>query len=534
MEDYLVGQQEQQAAGMQIQNPGQDALLTDAAGQLAIASSDYKSTAQLLKDMQGKESSIALVRFFKRVTGLRKLEQKVAVEKVRRAQPDFKHPFPGLKMLVEKKSLEFEASFGFIMIVNGIIIGVQLSSKDSDSIFYEVAEHLFTSLFLIEVMIRVAVDGWTWVCSFYNFCDFALIMVTGVLTMWILGPAGVESTFVRRFQVIRVLRLVRVVRAVRLLPAFRVLWTLMSGLLDSFNTLFWTFVMIISVLWTFAIFGVYWIGRAEEFEGDAEALYYFGDTWKTLFTLFQVVTLDSWTAVARPLMKKSVVIIPFFLCVIAVVTFVLMNLITAVIVEHAFNQAKEDEEMVAHQLKLEQEAEISELCDIFKDIDLDGSGMLDKEEYDQAVMHNARIKAKLGALEMTQQELLDLWSLFAGMDGELSVEEFERGMRSIRGEARAKDTFTCVRRLHRVNKRMATLTETIASLQAEADLVHQDVSFAHQRFGAIVKDVVKLVETVSPMIPPESRAIKKKPPAAMSNMLGSQPSMPVEETDFAV
>jgi len=324
-----------------------------------------------------------------------------------------------------------------------------------------------------------------------------------------------------------VLRLVRVVRAVRLIPTFKVLWTLIGGLLDSFNTLLWTFVMILSVLWTFAIFAVYWIGRADEFEDDAEAQMYFGDVWKTLLTLFQVVTLDSWTAVARPLMKKSGVIAPFFLCVIAVVTFVLMNLITAVIVEHAFNQAKEDEEMVAHELKQEQDAEIAELCEIFKEIDLDGSGMLDKEEYDQAVMFNPRIKAKVDVLEMTQQELLDLWSLFAGADGELSVEEFERGMRSIRGEARAKDTFTCVRRLHRVNKRLSALIQSIASIQAEADLVHQDVSFAHQRFGAIMKDVLKLVEITSPMIPADSSVKPRRkgdPLAAIFGGGGKKPS----------
>jgi len=67
--------------------------------------------------------------------------------------------------------------------------------------------------------------------------------------------------------------------------------------------------MILSVLWTFAIFAVYWIGRADEFEDDAEAQMYFGDVWKTLLTLFQVVTLDSWTAVARPLMRKSGVLL---------------------------------------------------------------------------------------------------------------------------------------------------------------------------------------------------------------------------------
>lgn len=209
-------------------------------------------------------------------------------------------------------------------------------------------------------------------------------------------------------------------------------------------------------------------------------------------------------------MKKSGVIVPFFLVVIAVVTFVLMNLITAVIVEHAFNQAKEDEELVAHNLRIEQEAEIAELGEIFKEIDLDGSGFLDKDEYEQAVMHNPRIKAKIQVLEMSQQELLDLWELFAGVDGELAVEEFERGMRSIRGEARAKETFTCVRRLHRVNKRMSVLSQTIGNVQAEADLVHQEFTHAHQRFGAIVKDIIKLVEIVSPMLPPDSAVQKKR------------------------
>lgn len=535
MTDYLMQQEADRQAG--VQGVQQADLLATAAAQMAVSSSTYKSTEQIIKDIQSKESSIWIVRTFNRVTGLRRLNRAVALEKMRRERPDFVHPFPKLRDIVDRNALTFEGVFGLMMIINGMIIGVQLSvsAKDADDLFYEVAEHMFTAIFLIEIILRLALEGWTWVCNFYNFCDFALVMVTGVLTMWILGPAGVESSFVRRFQVIRVLRLIRLVRAVRLLPSFRVLWTLIGGLIDSFNTLFWTFIMILSVLWTFAIFGVYWIGRAEEFEGDAEADMYFGDVIKTLFTLFQIVTLDSWTAIARPLMKKSGVIVPFFLVVIAVVTFVLMNLITAVIVEHAFNQAKEDEELVAHELKVEQDAEIAELAEIFKEIDVDGSGFLDKEEYENAIKYNARIKAKLHVLEMTQEELLDLWSLFAGSDGQLNVEEFERGMRSIRGEARAKDTFTCVRRLHRVNKRMSALSLTIASVQAEADLVHGEVSLAHQRFGAIVKDVIMLVNTISPMIPPEM-AVKKPPKGGLSGVFGQNkaPKKMTTDADLAI
>merc|ERR1719428_241501 len=80
-------------------------------------------------------------------------------------------------------------------------------------------------------------------------------------------------------------------------------------------------------------------------------------------------------------------------------------------------------------------------------------------------------------------------------------------------------TFTCVRRLHRVNKRMSALSLTIASVQAEADLVHGEVSLAHQRFGAIVKDVIMLVNTISPMIPPEM-AVQKPPKGGLAGVFG--------------
>merc|ERR1719191_2679287 len=114
MNDYLMQQQEDKKAG--VQGVTGDDLLASAAGQLAVSSSEYKSTAQMIKDLQSKESSIWIIRFFKRVTGLRALEKRVAVEKMHRMQPDFQHPFPWLRDLVEANSLTFEAVFGFLMI----------------------------------------------------------------------------------------------------------------------------------------------------------------------------------------------------------------------------------------------------------------------------------------------------------------------------------------------------------------------------------------------------------------------------------
>ncbi|KAF4720423.1 hypothetical protein FOZ63_021762 [Perkinsus olseni] len=64
-----------------------------------------------------------------------------------------------------------------------------------------------------------------------------------------------------------------------------------------------------------------------------------------MFTLFQVMTLDSWAAIARPMQAKAPgTVTIFFVAVILCVVMVLMNLITAVIVENAFSIAKADAE----------------------------------------------------------------------------------------------------------------------------------------------------------------------------------------------
>merc|ERR1719333_650085 len=123
-----------------------------------------------------------------------------------------------------------------------------------------------------------------------NFADFTLIVMTGIVPMWIFGPLGIKSNAIRMLQVLRVLRLIKLVRMVRTVPMFRIFWTLIRGLLDSGRTLFWTYVMLFAVLYVFAIFGVYLIGKNEVYKDDPEVYdfvqEYFGDVAKTSFTLF--------------------------------------------------------------------------------------------------------------------------------------------------------------------------------------------------------------------------------------------------------
>lgn len=75
--------------------------------------------------------------------------------------------------------------------------------------------------------------------------------------------------------------------------------------------------------------------RSENFE-------HFGDA---MLTLFQCFTLDSAGEVYRPLITHNPTLIAYFMTVILIMAVSLMNLVTAVMVNSALDQASEDKDV---------------------------------------------------------------------------------------------------------------------------------------------------------------------------------------------
>merc|ERR1712032_1379263 len=134
-----------------------------------------------------------------------------------------------------------------------------------------------------------------------------LVICTAVLPVWILQPIFNEKVAeVRALGVLRSLRLVRVVRLIRTWSLFRILWTLIRGITDSWRTLLWTWVMVPTVLFTIGVFCVHFIAWSDTFRDDEVVQMYFGTISDCFLTLFQFTTLDSWHHPGRLVMKKSV------------------------------------------------------------------------------------------------------------------------------------------------------------------------------------------------------------------------------------
>jgi len=351
-----------------------------------------------------------------------------------------RHPWPRLRRIIVHSL--FETLMAVLIIANCIIIGWQAELRDPQGItlvINMIIEHLFTFLFTAELVLRAIVFNWTFWFDKENHLDIFLVALS-VLNSWILGPAGVEADFLRKATVLRILRLVRIAKSFR--RQFKEMWQLLQGIVNSFETLLWTYVMMNTVLYFFAILATVLFAKMGYFDGDAASMAIiednFGDVLQSMLTLFQIMTLDSWSELMRPMMAVHVWVVIFFIVFITVSVFLLMNLITSVIVTQAFENGKADQKEKAEELEEKKEKTCKELKGFFEEMDLDGGGTISRDELAKA-WKNRRVRQKFRTMDIGKKDLNILWTALDDGDGELTIEEFANGMRKLKGEAKAKD-----------------------------------------------------------------------------------------------
>ena len=144
------------------------------------------------------------------------------------------------------------------------------------------------------------------------------------------------------FSVLRAMRILRALRLVSMIKSMRRVVAALLGALPGMGSIA---TLLILVLYVASVMGTKLFA---EVSPD-----YFGSLGGTLFTLFQVMTMEGWADIARDIMVHKPWAWIFFLGFILVSTFTVLNLFIAVVVNAM-------QENVAADLKEEQEAEAAE------------------------------------------------------------------------------------------------------------------------------------------------------------------------------
>merc|ERR1719387_2704163 len=179
-------------------------------------------------------------------------------------------------------------------------------------------------------------------------------------------------------------------------------------------------------------------------------------------------------------MEKQPWLAFFFIFFVMLAVFVFWNLITAIIVDTAFCIAKEDSAQLAKEAETDKRRELKALTELFLEIDTDNSGELNKQEFRSGLL-NPKVKMRLDLLEMTTNDLEDVWNVLDDGDGVLSIKEFTNGLRRMKGEAKAKDIIDCCKRLRHaavgcndLRREVNEYSYVLTSLESDVKRMAQD------------------------------------------------------------
>lgn len=117
----------------------------------------------------------------------------------------------------------------------------------------------------------------------------------------------------------------------------------MESLIKSIPSIGWIAVLLFIIFYIFAVIGTdLYQSRFPE---------YFGDMGTSFFTLFQVMTLESWSSgIARPMMEQIPYVYVYFIPFILLATYTTLNVFIAIVVntmnEINRNEMKDEEERV--------------------------------------------------------------------------------------------------------------------------------------------------------------------------------------------
>ncbi|OJF92474.1 ion transporter [Pararhizobium antarcticum] len=208
-----------------------------------------------------------------------------------------------------------------VILINGITLGLETSSTLMNRIgpLLIAIDTLCLMIFVVELLAKLYAAGLRFFRSPWNVFDFIIVGIS-------LIPAGTG------FSVLRALRILRVLRVVSVAPSLR---RVVDGLGRALPGMASVFVLISLIYYIGAVMATKLFGA-----GFPD---WFGDLGNSAYSLFQVMTLESWSmGIVRPVMEVYPYAWAFFVPFILMTTFAVMNLIVGLIVNSMQEAASEE------------------------------------------------------------------------------------------------------------------------------------------------------------------------------------------------
>ena len=199
-----------------------------------------------------------------------------------------------------------------LIVINAVILGLQTSPAMMAKVGAQLdfADQAILAVFVFEIAVKLYAFGLGFFKRAWNNFDFIIVGIA-------LVPASGSLS------VLRALRILRVLRMISMVPRLRFV---VEALLHAVPGIASIAALMLLIFYVFAVMAT------NIFGGDFPE--WFGDIGASMYTLFQVMTLESWSmGIVRPVMEVYPYAWLYFVPFILIATFTMLNLFIAIIVD---------------------------------------------------------------------------------------------------------------------------------------------------------------------------------------------------------
>ena len=223
-----------------------------------------------------------------------------------------------------------------LILLNALTLGLETNSVLMKEYGQQISflDNCILSIFVIEIFIKLGYRKLSFFKDGWNIFDFIIIGIA-------LAPATGSLSVLRTLRIFRAMRLLSVVPSMKRVT--QALLSAIPGILSVGS-------IILLIFYVSAVLATNFFG--DDFDT------WFGNIGRSMFSLFQIMTLESWSmGIVRPVMELFPWAWTFFVPFILVTSFAVLNLFIGIIVDamQSQNTAKEKSSTEA---KLKQEASL--------------------------------------------------------------------------------------------------------------------------------------------------------------------------------
>lgn len=236
----------------------------------------------------------------------------------------------------------FQSAILALIIMNAVILGAETFTGVVEALgpALRLADRLILIIFIVEICLRIFAWRGAYFRLGWNIFDIVIVAISVIA-----ATSGLVA--LRAFRVLRVLRVITVI------PRMRIV---VSALLDSLPGIASVGVVLTLIIYVFAVIASNLYGGAHP---DL-----FGDVFASMYTLFQVMTLEGWPDIAAQVAETHTRSWVFFLSFVLLATFTMLNLFVAIVVR----VVEEDSELLIGDLIESQKAIADDVAAMRADI----------------------------------------------------------------------------------------------------------------------------------------------------------------------